>query len=234
MLDLVDILLNIHLYPGQNPVLMICGLDEAGRGPVMGPLVVAAVLVEDDRLFREWGVKDSKMHRPEERERLADLIMAHSSWRVVVIGPDSIDGRKGTTSLNTLEIRAFASLIDELRPEKAYVDACDVSERNFKAALARATRCRVDLVCEHKADENYPVVSAASIVAKVRRDQEMRRIGEELGDVGSGYSSDPRTRAFLENWIREKGDLPPHTRRSWATAKEMLGASKISKLSDWE
>ena len=123
MLDLVDILLNIHLYPGQNPVLMICGLDEAGRGPVMGPLVVAAVLVEDDRLFREWGVKDSKMHRPEERERLADLIMAHSSWRVVVIGPDSIDGRKGTTSLNTLEIRAFASLIDELRPEKAYVDA---------------------------------------------------------------------------------------------------------------
>jgi len=200
----------------------------------MGPLVVAAVLVGDDSLFREWGVKDSKLHKPEERERLAELIKANSSWKVVVIEPSSIDERKGSTSLNTLEIKAFASLLDELRPTKAYVDACDVNERNFKRALTRAMECKMELVCEHKADLNYPVVSAASIVAKVRRDEEMRRIGEELGEVGSGYSSDPKTRAFLEKWIRENGDLPPYTRRSWATAKEMLGASKISKLSDWE
>jgi len=213
---------------------MICGLDEAGRGPVMGPLVVAAVMVEDDRLFREWGVKDSKLHKPEERERLAELIQANSTWKVVMIDPGAIDERKGTTSLNTLEIRAFAALIDELQPQIAYVDACDASEQHFKAVLARACRSRTELVCEHKADLNYPVVSAASIVAKVRRDAEMRRIGEEIGEVGSGYSSDPRTRAFLENWIREKGDLPPYTRRSWATAKDMLCSSKTSKLSDWE
>jgi len=213
---------------------MICGLDEAGRGPVMGPLVVAAVMVEDDRLFRDWGVRDSKLHKPEERERLAELIKAHSSWKVVIIEPGSIDERKGSTSLNTLEIRAFASLLDELQPHKAYVDACDASERHFKAALTRAMKVRPELVCEHKADLNYPVVSAASIVAKVRRDEEMRRIGDELGEVGSGYSSDPKTRAFLENWIREKGDLPPYTRRSWATAKDMLCSSKTSKLSDWE
>jgi len=81
---------------------MICGLDEAGRGPVMGPLVVAAVMVEDDRLFRDWGVRDSKLHKPEERERLAELIKAHSSWKVVIIEPGSIDERKGSTSLNTL------------------------------------------------------------------------------------------------------------------------------------
>lgn len=200
----------------------------------MGPLVVAAVMVEDDRLFREWGVKDSKLHKPEERERLAELIQANSTWKVVMIDPGAIDERKGTTSLNTLEIRAFAALIDELQPQIAYVDACDASEQHFKAALARACRSRTELVCEHKADLNYPVVSAASIVAKVRRDAEMRRIGEEIGEVGSGYSSDPRTRAFLENWIREKGDLPPYTRRSWATAKDMLCSSKTSKLSDWE
>ena len=200
----------------------------------MGPLVVAAVLVEDDRLFREWGVKDSKQHKPEERERLGALIRSFSSWKVVVIGHDQIDERKGSTSLNTLEIRAFASLMDELKPRKAYVDACDVSELNFKRALTKEMKWKTDLVCEHKADENYPVVSAASIVAKVRRDEEMRKIGKELGDVGSGYSSDPKTRAFLEKWIRENGDLPPYTRRSWATAKEMLGASKISKLTDWE
>jgi len=213
---------------------MICGLDEAGRGPVMGPLVVAAVLVEDDRLFREWGVKDSKLHKPDERERLAELIKANSTWKVVVIEPSSIDDRKGSTSLNTLEIRAFASLLDDLRPTKAYVDACDVNERHFKTVLTRTMKFRSELVCEHKADQNYPVVSAASIVAKVRRDHEMRRIGEELGDVGSGYSSDPKTRAFLEKWIREKGDLPPYTRRSWATARDMLGASKVSKLTDWD
>ncbi len=200
----------------------------------MGPLVVAAVMVEDDRLFREWGVKDSKLHKPEERERLAELIQANSTWKVVMIDPGAIDERKGTTSLNTLEIRAFAALIDELQPQIAYVDACDASEQHFKAVLARACRSRTELVCEHKADLNYPVVSAASIVAKVRRDAEMRRIGEEIGEVGSGYSSDPRTRAFLENWIREKGDLPPYTRRSWATAKDMLCSSKTSKLSDWE
>jgi len=213
---------------------MICGLDEAGRGPVMGPLVVAAEMVEDDGPLREWGVKDSKLLGPEERERLSHLIMANSSWKVVVIEPGTIDGRKGSTSLNTLEIRAFASLLDELRPQRAYVDACDVNANHFKAALTRAMKGRSELVCEHKADVNYPVVSAASILAKVRRDEEMRRIAEELGDVGSGYSSDPKTRAFLENWIRENGDLPPHTRRSWATAKDMLGSSKISKLSDWE
>jgi ribonuclease HII len=200
----------------------------------MGPLVVAAVMVEDDRLFREWGVKESKLHKPEERERLAELIKAHSSWKVFIIEPGSIDERKGSTSLNTLEIRAFAALLDDLRPQKAYVDACDVSERHFRAALTRAMKVRPELVCEHKADLNYPVVSAASIGAMVCRDAEMKRIGEELGDVGSGYSSDPRTRAFLENWIREKGDLPPHTRRSWATAREMLCSSKTSKLSDWE
>jgi len=191
-------------------------------------------MVEDDRLFREWGVKDSKLHKPEERERLAELIQANSTWKVVMIDPGAIDERKGTTSLNTLEIRAFAALIDELQPQIAYVDACDASEQHFKAVLARACRSRTELVCEHKADLNYPVVSAASIVAKVRRDAEMRRIGEEIGEVGSGYSSDPRTRAFLENWIREKGDLPPYTRRSWATAKDMLCSSKTSKLSDWE
>ncbi|NLX46694.1 MAG: ribonuclease HII [Euryarchaeota archaeon] len=200
----------------------------------MGPLVVAAVMVEDDRQFREWGVRDSKLHKPQERERLAGLIKAHSSWKVAIIEPISIDERKGPTSLNTLEIRAFASLLDEMRPRKAYVDACDASEMHFKTALTRAMRTRPELVCEHKADLNYPVVSAASIVAKVRRDEEMRRIGDELGDVGSGYSSDPKTRAFLENWIRENGDLPPYTRRSWATARDMLSSSKTSKLSDWE
>lgn len=200
----------------------------------MGPLVVAAVLVEDDRLFREWGVKDSKQHKPEERERLSELIKAYSSWKVVVITPESIDDRKGSTSLNTLEIRAFASLLDDLRPQKAFVDACDVNEVNFRRLLMRQTKCGAELVCEHKADENYPVVSAASIIAKVHRDEAMRCIGAELGDVGSGYTSDPKTRAFLEKWIREKGDLPPHTRRSWATAKEMLGVSKVSKLDEWE
>ncbi|HUT27252.1 MAG TPA: ribonuclease HII [Methanomassiliicoccales archaeon] len=213
---------------------MICGLDEAGRGPVMGPLVVAAVMVEDDRLFREWGVRDSKLHKPEERERLAELIRSHSSWKVVVIGTEEIDERRGSISLNTLEIQAFASLLDDLRPHKAFVDACDVSESNFRRSLMRQMKSQTELVCEHRADQTYPVVSAASIVAKVHRDDAMHRIADELGDVGSGYTSDPKTRAFLEKWIKEKGDLPPYTRRSWATAKQMLGASKISKLSDWE
>ena len=189
----------------------------------MGPLVVAAVLVEDDRLFREWGVKDSKQHKPEERERLSELIKAHSSWKVVIITPGSIDDRKGSTSLNTLEIRAFASLLDDLKPHKAFVDACDVNEVNFHRLLARPDQMR----------------SRAGVRAQGRRELSggLRRIHSGQGAPGRGdaphrggagrcrqrvYSSDPKTRAFLENWIREKGDLPPHTRRSWATARDML------------
>ncbi len=90
------------------------------------------------------------------------------------------------------------------------------------------------MICEHKADVNYPVVSAASIIAKTVRDSIIAEIQEEFGvPIGSGYPHDEITRKFLEKWIRKNGDFPPHTRRSWRTAKEIYSLSKLSKLTDW-
>ena len=104
----------------------------------------------------------------------------------------------------------------------------------FKRCVQRELRFAVDVVSQHNADELFPVVSAASILAKVRRDREMRAIEAEIGDtIGSGYSSDPDTITFLEKWIKKKGTLPPHTRTSWDTARRLLAESRNRKLDEF-
>jgi len=137
-------------------------------------------------------------------------------------------------SLNDFEAKLFAEVIAKLRPETAYVDAADVDEIEFKRSVRRELAFDVEIVSQHNADELFPVVSAASILAKVCRDREMRSIEESIGmTIGSGYPSDPDTIAFLEKWIREKGSLPPHTRASWDTARRLLAESKNRKLDDF-
>jgi ribonuclease HII len=134
-----------------------------------------------------------------------------------------------------LEAVVFASLIDRLKADVVYVDACDVNEDHFRQMVSGRLSYKPRMVCEHKADDNYPIVSAASIIAKTNRDRIVSEMQAEIGqEIGSGYASDPTTIAFLQKWIKEKGDLPPYTRRSWATAKEALSSSKNAKLTDWE
>lgn len=214
---------------------MICGVDEAGRGPVIGPLVVAAVMVEDDAVLRSLRVKDSKQLTPNKREELAREIRERARIEVEVIEAAQLDQMMALESLNDIEVKAFASLIGTLRAEVVYADACDVSPKRFTRNLRAHLDYRPTMFCEHKADERYPVVSAASIIAKTVRDRRVREIGEELGQpIGSGYAHDEISLAFLEKWIKEKGDVPPHTRRTWETARKRLSASKNSKLTDWE
>lgn len=212
---------------------MICGADEAGRGPVIGPLVVAAVMVEDDLSLRELGVRDSKLLSPARKEELYDRIMDVARVETSVAAPEEIDAwRKG--SLNDLEVQHFAAVIDRLAPHKVYVDAADVVAERFGQNIRALLHCRPEMVSCHRADIMYPVVSAASIVAKVMRDRAVRSICEELGEeVGSGYPTDPVTKAFLERWTRDNGDLPPHTRRSWVTARKIYSMCKITKLDNW-
>lgn len=212
---------------------MICGADEAGRGPVLGPLVVAAVMVEDDLSLRLLKVKDSKQLPPSKREELYDEIMSIARVEISVASPEEIDAR-GEGRLNELEVQHFATVIDRLAPHKVFVDAADVAAERFGQNILSLLRCRPDMVSCHRADSFYPVVSAASIIAKVARDRAVRSIGKELGeDIGSGYPTDPVTIAFLERWTRENGDLPPYTRRSWATARKMYSMCKMSRLDDW-
>ena len=214
---------------------MICGVDEAGRGPVLGPMVVAAVAIEDDAPLRKMQVRDSKKLTPARREELTAKINETSKVAFQVVSHDEIDARGTKMSLNELEAVVFASLIDRLGADIVYVDACDVNEEHFRQMVGGRLNYRPRIICEHKADDTYPIVSAASIIAKTNRDRIVSEIQAEIGqDIGSGYASDPTTIQFLQKWIKEKGDLPPYTRRSWATAKEALSSSKNAKLTDWD
>jgi ribonuclease HII len=179
-------------------------------------------------------VRDSKQLKVEKREQLALRISAIAEIRIEVVQPHDIDANTDG-HLNRFEAEVFARLIDLLRAEEVFVDACDVNERRFGGMIMSHLSYRPRLVCEHKADLTYPVVSAASIIAKTRRDAIVRGIEVELGQpIGTGYAHDKVTIAFLENWIKEKGCLPPYTRRSWATAKRAYSAAKTTKLSDWD
>jgi ribonuclease HII len=214
---------------------MICGVDEAGRGPVLGPMVVCGIAVESDSALRSIGVKDSKKLPPLKREELAAEIRKVASVEIVEVSADEIDGHRKSMSLNELEARMFASVIERLGPDIAYVDAADVDEDNF-ADMIRTRLTRKPRICsEHKADDTYPVVSAASIIAKVTRDRRVREIEQLIGvPIGSGYCTDPVTVEFLTNWVSEKRCFPPHTRRSWAPAQSIMNMNMLRKLDTFE
>jgi len=213
---------------------MICGVDEAGRGPVLGPLVVCGVCVEDDKALRRLKVRDSKKLTPAKREELAPKIRKIARIELVEIPAAQIDGLRERMSLNKLEARIFASIIDSLCPKTAFVDAADVDEENFGRMVKRSLIHDVDLISEHKADDTYPVVSAASIVAKVQRDARIREIEVEIGEpIGTGYASDPATIEFLERWTKDKRSFPPHTRKSWLTSQNIMMMNHMRKLDEF-
>ena len=190
---------------------LVGGVDEAGRGCVLGPLVVAGVSVtqEGARELKEIGVKDSKKLSAKRRESLYPHILEiaeHVHW--AGIAPREIDevvttGRR-LRKLNYLEAVYFARVIDRLGAERVTVDASDVIPRRFRDDIrGNMTRaCRV--VALHKADRDFPVVSAASIVAKVERDRAVESLRSANGDFGSGYPSDPVTREFFSALIGEE------------------------------
>jgi len=202
---------------------LICGIDEAGRGPVIGPLVVAGVTTDDEKELADLGVRDSKKLTPKRREKLASKIKVLCKWEIEVLSAFDIDEMRGSQSLNIIEASAFAIVLSKLRPTAAIVDAADVNEEAFAQAIRDRLDFSLDLKAKHQADNIYPVVSAASIIAKVERDHRVQRIEEELGkEIGSGYPSDRRTIDFLKNWIEEHRELPPYTRKSWKTVGRVL------------
>ncbi|MFW6196510.1 MAG: ribonuclease HII [Thermoplasmatota archaeon] len=215
---------------------MICGVDEAGRGPVIGPMVIAGVIVSDDVELMEIGVKDSKRLTPAKRSELFEEITKISDYCIRVIPAEEIDSLRRSTSLNKIESDNFASIIQELCSEGdiAYVDSASTDEKSFGLEIKNKVDQNIDIISKHEADDTYPIVSAASIIAKVKRDEEVQKISEKIGqDIGSGYPSDMITRNFLNRWIDENDDLPPHTRRSWQTCKDLVNRSKNKSLDDF-
>ena len=214
---------------------MFCGVDEAGRGSVMGPLVVGTVFVEDDSILRDIGVKDSKKLTPKKREAMYDEITGSVPfWTVVVASAADVDSRRKEMSLNDVELNMFAEAVSSRPCDTVYADCPDVNEVAFSEKLSRIIGLDAAVVAKHKADDTYPVVSAASIVAKVTRDRMLEEIqGEFDVNIGSGYPSDHYTMDFIAQWIKENGRAPEHVRCSWEPVRKMLSARANTRISDW-
>ena len=218
---------------------MICGLDEAGRGPVIGPLVVTGVTFEDDSELIEYNVRDSKKITPKRREVLARKIKEISiNYEILIIPASDIDDMRKVMTLNEIEVNAFIKVIKKLKPETCYVDSADVNEKRFGRDILSGLSFKSDIISEHKADEIYPIVGAASILAKTKRDEEVKKIEQKLENMldlslGSGYPADPITQKFLKEWVNKFGKLPPHTRHSWKTAQNLINENSIKKLDEF-
>lgn len=211
------------------------GIDEAGRGPVLGPLVVAGVMSDEPAALQALGVRDSKKLSPQRRRGLAREIHGMAVTRVQVIPADALDAAMDDASLNVLEAQFFAQVIRDLAPDEAIVDCCDTSEPRFKRRVLQSLGYDLPVKAEHGADAKYATVSAASIVAKVRRDEEMVQIGDALGaPVGSGYAHDPVTIAFLTEYVHRHGRLPPHVRHSWKTARRLMARLQTRTLPEFD
>ena len=208
-------------------ITVICGIDEAGRGPVMGPLVVAGIQIEREDVFRGIGIRDSKRCTPGRRERLAEIIREKAKdICVMVLRAREIDALRKRRSLNEIEKDLFLQVMRRLRSDIYYVDSVDVDADRFASLLERELGFGAKIVSEHRAEDKYDVVAAASIIAKTERDRFVREIEMELRKkldipLGSGYPSDPNTIRFLREWVKRYGELPPYVRRSWRTVRKL-------------
>lgn len=213
---------------------MIAGIDEAGRGPVIGPMVVCGVSVSEKkhRKIKSMGLKDSKLLTPKKREEFATKIKEVCEYELVVVGPERIDSRaRDELNLNELEVECFAGILRALRPAVAYVDACDVNAERFGINVKKGLDFEVEVVSRHNADRDYPVVSAASILAKVHRDSLIREICDSVGEnVGSGYSHDPVTREYLKSYYNKNKCMPPFARKSWKTTSAIISDCLQARL----
>lgn len=201
----------------------VLGIDEAGRGSVLGPLVIAGVIVPEkmDKVLERMGVKDSKRLTPNRRTILSRKLKKMFEYDLVVISAQDIDNMRAEgINLNEIERIGMEKILSNLNPEKAIVDAVDIKAERFQNKLANGTG--VNVVAEHKADDNYIEVSAASIIAKQERDSHINEINKDyikIGGIGSGYPSDPTTKKFLTNFTYD--EMPDFVRKSWATVEKM-------------
>ena len=216
---------------------LICGIDEAGRGPVIGPMVIAGVWIplNAEQILLTLDVKDSKKHSPKRREELSAVISERFYHHLEVVAAEDIDSLRAAMTLNELEVHVFAKIGREKQADSYYLDSASTNEAWFGERFQAGLPFEADVVSRHEADDIYPVVSAASVLAKVERDRQVECIASELEPrldlpLGSGYPSDPRTRQFIKEWLQEYGDVPPYTRRSWKTVQKIRAELQQERL----
>lgn len=205
--------------------MQVCGVDDAGRGSLLGPLVIAGVLIHRSKLksLSRMGVRDSKKLSPAAREALYHkIIESADDYYVSKIGPSTIDRSVKKHLLNYLEAKYMAKVISKLNPEISYVDSCDVNPTRFGRQISVLSNRRVRSY--HHADDRFVIVSAASIIAKVSRDKEIRRL-QKTHNIGSGYPSDSKTIDFVRRYHTKNNEMPKFVRKSWRPVLKILQES---------
>ncbi len=153
-------------------------------------------------------MKDSKKLSPKKREKIiSEIKTIAEKYTTINVEPREIDkvveSKRKLHKLNRLEAKTMAQIIEKLKPDKAFVDAADVNEKRFKQHIQEYLTINPQIVSKHKADEIFPVVSAASIIAKVNSDNQIKKLRSKYGDFGSGYLSDKKTISFLKKLDRK-------------------------------
>ena len=212
----------------------IIGVDEAGKGPVLGSMFVAAVRISSEGMVPDSAV-DSKKLTKKQREKIANIInkLENCSIGIEEIKVEEID--MVGSNMNNLTAMGHARAISQIVKEgdKIYLDAADVNAQRFGEKIGRELDVEVQIFSEHKADEKYPIVSAASIIAKVERDAHVSNLARNLGEIGSGYPADVRTQSFLKKYLEDNGKLPECARLSWKTSKNLLNRHSQKTIGEY-
>ena len=205
--------------------MKICGIDDAGRGSMIGPMVIAGISIEkkDIRKLRKLGVRDSKKLSPKKRELFyKEIIKIVDDYHVIRIPPKTIDRYVFEHNLNHLEARKMAEVITNLKPQLSYVDSCDVNASRFGREISDLSG-KSKVKSYHYADSRFVVVSAASIIAKVSRDRSIARLNKNT-NLGSGYPSDKKSIIYVKKLVSSKKPLPLHVRKSWKPVQKILNS----------
>ena len=206
--------------------VLIGGVDEAGRGSIIGPLVIAGISIRQDRIMdlHHLGVRDSKMLTAKVRASLFAIISEMvDSLCIYKIDCSVIDENVFSKGLNKLEAETMAYVIENLKADMVYVDSCDTNPSRYKHHIeSHLITSKSKLYSMHHADSLNIVVSAASIIAKIVRDGEIQEIRKTHCNIGSGYPSDEKTMRFIRNWVSEYKCAPRFARKSWRPLRDML------------
>ncbi|MGD8638114.1 MAG: ribonuclease HII [Nitrosopumilaceae archaeon] len=203
--------------------VQVCGVDDAGRGSMLGPLVIAGISLDKTKLRKlsALGVKDSKQLTPIKRKELYKKIIAIvDDYYVAKISPKSIDNSVKKHGLNLLEAKYMAKVVSKLNSDTSFVDSCDVNPKRFGKEISRLSNNK-KIRSYHHADSKFIIVSAASILAKVTRDRAIERLRKNH-DVGSGYPSDRKTINFVKKYYKSEKTMPIFVRKSWKPTQKII------------
>ncbi len=217
-------------------MVIISGLDDAGRGPIIGPMVLAGVSIEESDLpkLEELDIKDSKLLTQKKREFLYEkIIKVVKDYKIILVPPEEIDDALNSPNLNLnwLEAIKFAQIINYLNADKAIVDCPSPNIKSYSNYLMMLLKNKnIKLMCEHKADFNHKIVGASSILAKCAREEEVAKLKKKYGDIGSGYMADPKTKKFFDENFEKHSEI---FRKTWTPYSDHVNNKFQKKLEEY-